>query len=50
MGNLGGKQALTTSDRDYISQHTSVSMDDVVRYENFLQEHPSGQITKQDFR
>ena len=50
MGNSGEKQSLTAFDRDYLGQHTSVTMDEVVRYENFLHEHPNGQITKQEFR
>ena len=50
MGNSGGKQGLTTAEKQYLGTHTSVSMDEVMRYENFLQQHPDGQITKLDFR
>ena len=38
------------SDKEYIGEHTSVTKDEVMKYENFLQEHPDGQITPQDFR
>ena len=50
MGGSSNKPALTDSDKEYIGEHTSVTKDEVMKYENFLQEHPDGQITPQDFR
>ena len=50
MGNTKGKQSLSDTDKEYLNQHTAVTMDNIVRYENFLLEHPDGQITPQHFR
>ena len=50
MGSSSGKPALSDSDKKYLGQHTSVTQEDVTKYDNFLQEHPDGQITPADFR
>ena len=50
MGSSSGKPALTDSDKQYLGKHTCVTENEVLKYENFLQEHPDGQITPQDFR
>lgn len=50
MGNSGGKPVLTEENKEYLHEHTAVTMDDIESYENFLLQHPDGQITPQDFR
>ena len=50
MGNSRGKPSLSDSDKEYLNQNTAVTMDEIVRYENFLLNHPNGQITPEDFR
>ena len=50
MGNSKGKPSLSDTDKQYLNQNTAVTMDEIVRYENFLHNHPDGQITPEDFR
>ena len=51
MGSANGKPGLATEDLDYIAKHTAVSHEEVkLQYEDFLQTHPDGKITKSDFR
>merc|ERR1711935_799991 len=51
MGCVNGKPVLSDADLEYIVKNTSISrgqIDD--QYENFLEKHPDGKITKRNFR
>lgn len=50
MGSSSGKPALTDSDKQYLGKNTSVTTEEVTKYDNFLQEHPDGKIHPHDFR
>ena len=51
MGSANRKPGLATEDLDYIANHTAVSREEVkLQYENFLETHQDGKITKSDFR
>ena len=50
MGNSEGKPSVKSVDKEFLAQNTAVSMDEIVKYDNFLLEHPDGQITPKDFR
>ena len=51
MGCVNGKPVLSEDDLDFIAKNTAVTRDEVDRqYENFLEKHPDGRITKRDFR
>ena len=50
MGNSDGKQVLTDENKEYLNEHTEITMDDIEGYENFLLQHPDGKITQTDFR
>ena len=50
MGNSSEKPILSDENKEYLHEHTDVTMDDIESYENFLLQHPDGKITSQDFR
>ena len=50
MGNSSEKPILSDENKEYLNQHTEVTMEDIEQYENFLIQHPDGKITSQDFR
>ena len=50
MGNSSEKPILSDENKEYLNQHTEVTMEDIEQYENFLIQHPDGKITTQDFR
>lgn len=49
MGNSSEKPILSDENKEYLHEHTDVTMDDIESYENFLLQHPDGKITSQDF-
>ena len=50
MGNSETKPPLSGSDKTFLSEHTAASKEEITKHENFLLEHPDGQITPQEFR
>ena len=50
MGNSETKPTFSGSDKTFLSEHTAASKGGITKHENFLIEHPDGQITPQEFR
>ena len=55
MGSNNGKeldkrQAMTDVDMDFLREHTSITKNDLAMYDNFMANHPDGNIARKDFR
>ena len=50
MGNAHGSSSLTEEDMEFLREHTELTANDLALYENFLEKHPDGTISRADFR
>ena len=50
MGNTYGKNSLTEEDMEFLKENTELTGNDIALYENFLNKHPDGTISRDDFR
>ena len=50
MGNVQGSNSLTEEDMEFLREHTELTANDLALYENFLEKHPDGTISRADFR
>ena len=50
MGTTFGKDALSEEDMQFLREHTALTSNDIALYENFLEAHPDGTISRSDFR
>ena len=50
MGNAYGHNSLNEEDMQFLKEHTALTTNDIALYENFLEKHPDGTISRTDFR
>ena len=50
MGNAYGHTTLSDEDMQFLKEHTALTSNDIALYENFLEKHPDGTISRTDFR
>ena len=50
MGNTYGRNALDDEDMQFLKENTALTSNDISLYENFLENHPDGTISRSDFR
>ena len=50
MGNNNDKTVVADIDKDFLRRKTSITENDLGMYDNFLIQHPDGEIARKEFR
>lgn len=50
MGNNNDKTVVADIDKDFLRRKTSITENDLGMYDNFLSQHPDGEIARKEFR
>ena len=50
MGNNNDKTIVADIDKDFLRRKTSITENDLGMYDNFLIQHPDGEIARKEFR